>query len=77
MNQAAVVTGQCFTFTTNEEEQLESLSWRIHGNLTLTPCGWRVLIVQDVTAMHRVIKGALDRSEKVEAELRRHDPRPI
>ncbi len=56
------VTGQRFTFTHVEGKRLHSLACRIQSLIARRDAGWRVCVVQDVTDMHAVIQGALDRS---------------
>ncbi|GMR14268.1 MAG: hypothetical protein BMS9Abin29_2513 [Gemmatimonadota bacterium] len=63
----AAVTGHRFTFTLDEESRLYRLTNRIQSNLRRKRAGWRVCVVQDVTDMHVVIQGALDRSDRPEA----------
>lgn len=65
------ITGTRFTFTLEEESRLYRFTTRIQGNLQRKPAGWRVCIVQDVTDMHVVIQGALDRSDKPEPDSAR------
>ncbi len=58
--------GVRFTFTAAQEHSLRALVATLEGNLRVQPVGWRVLVVQDVTSMKRIIAEAIGDAHRKE-----------
>ena len=59
---AAVTVGKVLSFTDDEEARLSHLAKGIVFCLEHRGQGWRVLLVNDVTRMNKLIRAALNRS---------------
>ena len=64
----SAVPGLRFTFTAAQTDGLQSLSAQIRDNIRRKPVGWRVFVVQNINAMNRIVKEALDDYHGKEAD---------